>query len=186
MKNETIIWVLICIYIITLISFIWQYNRINESCEAILIKQEIRLEKTYKNLETRLHAEKTFSQQKTSLQEIYQEIKTDLVLFIYTPLSSCDDCNALIYDYIFPHAQKINLPICILTPSSKIRANKLFFSKYKCTVKPFNEKESKTHLSDKPILFLFSNNLCNHFLIPEDNAQIILKNYFKYLHETYY
>lgn len=186
MKNKTTIWVLICIYIITLISFTWKYNKINESYETILIKQQIKLEKIYKNLETRLYAEKIFSQQKTSLQEITREIKTDIVLFIYIPLSTCDDCNALIYDYIFPNAQKINLPICILTPSSKIRANKLFFSKYKCAVKPFNEKESKTHLSDKPILFLFSNNTCKHFLIPENNAQTILKNYFKYLHETYY
>ena len=67
MKNKTTIWVLICIYIIPLISFTWKYNKINESYETILIKQQIKLEKIYKNLETRLYAEKIFSQQKNKL-----------------------------------------------------------------------------------------------------------------------
>ena len=68
MKNKTIIWTLISVYITTLITFTWKYNKINEFCETLLIKQQIKLEKTHRNLIIRLYAEKIFSQQKTSLQ----------------------------------------------------------------------------------------------------------------------
>ena len=182
-KNNSLWIILFIIYTIVIILLTWRHYHIVQNLNKVIISQEILIETSRADLKIRLISENEIQKESKYLEQILKADNFDDALFMYVPLSTCDDCNAAIYEDIALSTKNSKRPIYILTPLSKFTANKKFFSKYNWHVVSL-KKELTLSRGEKPILFSMTLGYCKNFIVLNKNESEKIKAYFENTHNS--